>query len=588
MRNKIYEFQWLHLIVDKDNKSVYEPTFEFFTQSQANKKGFKYCVEETKRLQIKKPPLLKDLEGLINLCQTNLKKFYKENNILEEVKQEDKKYAFSSLVEPYVHNMLDKYKMKYTNRKYLIYNKRRDEAQVLPTNDILNKDNKNASLWWEIKNEVNLVVYSKHIINKEVDEHKLTAYDKLQAFLKELNDIKSFYFTTTREQKERIIKEDPAATFPENEMVKTTLDFYDLQASLLNVKNKKRGFWYYPEKELEVKTKKVLASPNELSFMRAHGHSMCMIRYNGLYYGYYTSGYHIEQRDKEGYTGSPMDGITREQTISEIKRKQRIGQSFVSDCFPGMNNEQIQDFCMKRLEKLDSTNYMNNDEYSFDEAATFCQRYGLDDELKYIVKNFPNKEEIKLTGRAFALWGPICRYVEEGNLEMVKFFYEQGADFSGVECYLIECAIRNNQVPIVKFLFPKYKKEFRYEKIGERCIEDAVDISDCIELLDYLASNGYYCSAIEDNKKDNIKYYGQKMANAFVNHKKLHTEYKKRLAEERKTEKLAYEKKENIKKEKQAEKLILNLESSNKNIQNKIKKLSSDELYSLEKILFKK
>lgn len=137
------------------------------------------------------------------------------------------------LVEPYIFQMLEKYNMKYTNRKYLIYFDKKEEANVQPVNDILNKNNKKVSLWWKIRQISHLVVYSKYIIHKELSEFQLSTYDKLQAFIKLLQDLEATFFYLTQEQKDRILSLDTNAKFPENELPKINLDFFEMEKAFL-------------------------------------------------------------------------------------------------------------------------------------------------------------------------------------------------------------------------------------------------------------------------------------------------------------------------------------------------------------------
>lgn len=131
--------------------------------------------------------VLQDLNIFIEICEEN------KNNMSQNLRLNNGKdvhqYQFYNLVEPIIFDMLTKYKFEYTDRKYLIYYDKAEEAKVKPLNHILNKDNKEASLWWRINNLCYLVVYSKHIINKECCEHKIPPFDKLQAFILELKVI---------------------------------------------------------------------------------------------------------------------------------------------------------------------------------------------------------------------------------------------------------------------------------------------------------------------------------------------------------------------------------------------------------------
>lgn len=580
----VYEYQWLEPTKKRGTKTVYESTFDFFTESEAKKKGLFHCIPETKRLRVKNPPLLSDIDNLIRICQVNIQQIEEDKETKKEINKDDK--LFDDLVTPYLKKMLVKYKMKYTNRRYAIYPNKRQESKVLPPNDVLNKDNKKVSLWWQITNK------SFYYLKKsEISE-------RLQEFIEALEGFKKLFFTTTQEQRDRILALDPKAKFPENEMVQTTLDYYDLEAALLNKKNKLRGPWYYPELDADKPKEKVIIKPEELSFLRAHGHSMCMIRYKGLYYGYYTSNYVRDHKDKDTDESIHHDmGITREQTVKEIERKQVIGQPFVKDCFSGMNNSQIQKFCLDRLEKLDNTNYTNNDDYSFTEAFKFCHEHGLDEAAKYIIKNFPDREEVKkyLGDQYFCFWTPIYEYIGDGNLDMIKFLYEQGAYFPENSHRLVKHAAKINQLEIFKFLYSKYKyslkdrwkEESLYIKdVGENFVDEVAE-NGHVEVLEFLAKQGYFASAIERTKKDNTSYYNKEMANMFVRHKAMYLKLKK-------AEKIKEEKAEKIRKQKEAEiekkrkeKLIKNIDCSSVEFKNKIKNLSSEKFEKLEEILSK-
>lgn len=199
----------------------------------------------------------------------------------------------------------------------------------------------------------------------------------------------------------------------------------------------------------------------DLSFMRAHGNSANMIRYNGLHYGYYAYFY----LSRTGKIGNGVPPITKEQAVEEIKIHQVTTNGMVRDCFPGMTTDEIQKICLERFEKFESTNYTTNDDYNFTDALKFCHEHRLHEELKYIVNNYPDRAEVKkyLGNKYFMFWTPMADYIREGNLDMVKFFYEQGADFSDSDFYLIKCAAKENKPKIVKYLLPKYKKQMSLE-----------------------------------------------------------------------------------------------------------------------------
>lgn len=563
---EIYENQWLQPIKNEGTQTVYKPTIDFLTEEEAKKKGLTFCIQETKRLRVKNPPALKEIEDLLYLCKVNLEKF--DANAKSEEADET---VFEKLVKPYLDKMVVKYKVKYSKRRYFHYSSKRQEAKDGFPTDILNKDNKKGCLWLQIRWEI----LSLH--------DNFNTYTKFDASIRILQKYKELFFVTTQEQRERILKLDLAATFPDNELVQTKLDYFDLEAALLNEKNTLRGPWYYPDPEAEAeklkKKEKVVIKPEELSFLRAHGSSMSMIRYKGLYYGYYASFYMRKHKDEKL---SHNKGLTREQTVKVIKEKQRIDQPFVKDCFPGKNNKQIQEYCMERLEKLDATNYTNNDDYGFDEAMKFCQEHGLDDVAKYIFDNFPDREKVKKSIGQYCKI-PLWDYVHEGNLDMIKFFHERGVNFSNG---VIEHAGTENQLDIFKFLFTKHENQLRLgHDFINRLVDEAYADKSYLDILNLLAEKGFYSDSIKQSKKENTSYYDKEIAEMFAKHKVMYSK-------KQKANKIQREKEEKIRKQKEVEeerkrkrKLIDNLGSSNKSIHNKIKKLSPDKLRNLEEIL---
>jgi hypothetical protein len=572
---EIYESQWLQPIKNEGTQTVYKPTIDFLTEEEAKKKGLTFCIQETKRLRVKNPPALKEIEDLLYLCKVNLEKF--DANAKPEEETEEKETVFEKLVKPYLDKLVAKYKVKYSKRQYAIYFSKRQEAKAGFTTDFLNKDNKKGCLWLQIRWEI----LSLH--------DNFNTYTKFDTSVRILQKYKELFFTTTQEQRERILKLDPTATFPNNELVETKLDYFDLEATLLNEKNELRGPWYYPNLEAEKlklkKREKVVIKPEELSFLHAHGGSMCMIRYKGLYYGYYASNYAMDHKDEDDENIHHDMGLTREQTIAEIKKEQRLSKPFVKDCFPRMNTKQIQEHCIKRLEKLDATNYTNNDNYAFDEAMEFCQKHRLDDVAKYIFDNFPDRKKVKENIGQYCKI-PLYDYAKEGNLDMIKFFHKRGVKFSrGV----IEHAGTENQLAVFEFLFKEHKDDFYRRDVGyefmDRLVDEAFADRSYFDILNFLAKEGYFSDAIKESKKENSSYYNKEMAEMFEKHKAIYSE-------KQKANKIRKEKEEKIRKQKEVEeerkrkqKLIKNLGSSNKNIHNKIKKLSSDKLRNLEEIL---
>lgn len=570
MGTKILEYQWLQPIKNQGTNTTYEPTIEFLTKTEAHDKGLSIPVKETERARIKYPTAYQDLEDILFLCKVNLKNFEKEKG--KNISTKEEAQTVKDLVGAHVKNMLVKYKMQYTNRKYAIYFDKRQERNLLPPNDILNKDNKEASMWFYIFIETNSIPYSMSN-NIGICE----AFEKLINIFQENKDL---YFTTSEEQKQRILKADPKATFPEYDFVQTKLDFYELKALLLNEECKKN----VSEKRKPQAIVKI--KPEELAFYPAHGHSTLMIRYKGMYYGYYTSSYYIANRDTNKNL-SYMDGLTREETIRQIRTEQVLGKSFVKDCFPNMNNKQIQEHCMNRLEVLDTTNYTTNFDYDYIDALRFCQERGLNEAAQFIVKNFPDRELVAkhMVGREFSSWIPIYDYIRTGNLEMVKFFYEQGADFN-YNLHIIESAAKENQLEILKFFFSKFEKNLRdsWDEVGEQFIQQV--FKDCHDdILDYLAQKGFYPNEVESRKDYIIDIYGKETADMLQRHKKLFYAQKKIKQERKAAEEKAYKKQQKEKEDKKKIELINTLGSSNKTIKDKIKNLSSDKLYQLENIL---
>ncbi len=313
-----------------------------------------------------------------------------------------------------------------------------------------------------------------------------------------------------------------------------------------------------------------------LSFLRAHGTSANMIRYNDMYYGYYAYFY----LSRTGKIGNGVPPITKEQVIEEIKIHQVATDKMVANCFQGMTTKKIQKLCMDRFEKLNSTDYTTNTDYGFTDALKFCHEHKLHNELKYIVQNYPDREEVKkyLSNRFFVFWTPISDYIREGNLNMVKFFYEQGADFSDNDFYLIKLLATENQMAILKYLFPKYKKRMSDDMVHNYGFSKNLEENKCFEALEYLAKNGFYSYTCRDNNFDNYELWSdsKKMAKLLKKH--------------------YYMREAGIKKEKQAQKLFAKREKlkkvntvldklNKKSSQCKIKKMSYSELASLERAL---
>ena len=568
MKNKtVFEYQWLQPVTNQGTNTTYEPTIEFLTENQAKKQGLKICLHDTKRTKISTKTLNGALENLVSLCSVNLKRFKAEQYTYSPKEIEE---IIKGLTSPIIKKLSVKYKMKYTNRKYLVYCNPREERKVLPPNDVLNKDNKQVSLVYNIGKEI-------YYFSREA-----TICESLNKVIEVVRKYQKLFFSTTEEQRDRILSADPEATFPQDDFVNTKLNFYQLEALLLNKKN--RILDVYGGDKTPTKSK-VTIEPHELSFLPAHGNSILMIRYKGIYYGYYESSYFSEQKEKS-FELSYGSGITREQTVEQIKKKHELCKSAAKNHFPGIKNEEVQDVLMKRLEQLDNTNYTDNFNYYFGDAISFCIEHGLDEAAKFIVLNFPDKEEVKKNLEAGEFFSKITigKYIIEGNFDMVKFFYEQGADFSGCSCSILKTAAKYNRLDIFKLLFSKYEKKMSLREVGDEIVQDIADEGH-IEILDFLASKGYFCNAVKFSKEHNESFYDKKMASAFEKNKKLYNKIiterdRKRMLQEQGRERKRVED-EKVRKEK----LISNLESSSENIKSKINNLSSDKLEQLETIL---